>query len=120
MLELFECFHCSIKPTKLHRIKLGDVRWIQQNSSKEVYISMVRSQTFLLCDHRREYLIYIYSAGHKIEEIPEVPLVVSDKVEEYKKTKEAVALLKKVKAWNDIQKVTTRVAILILFVYIFF
>lgn len=46
--------------------------------------------------------------------------MVSDKVEEYKKTKEAVALLKKVKAWNDIQKVTTRVAILILFVYTFF
>ncbi|XP_052100681.1 60S ribosomal protein L4-like isoform X2 [Mytilus californianus] len=47
----------------------------------------------------------VMSKGHKIEEIPEVPLVISDKVEEYKKTKEAVALLKKVKAWNDIQKV---------------
>lgn len=45
------------------------------------------------------------STGHRIEELPEVPLVVSDKIEEYKKTKEAVALLKKVKAWNDIQKV---------------
>ena len=43
--------------------------------------------------------------GHKIEEIPEVPLVVSDKVEEYKKTKEAVSLLKKLKAWQDILKV---------------
>jgi large subunit ribosomal protein L4e len=32
-------------------------------------------------------------------------LVVSDKIEEFKKTKEAVALLKKVKAWNDVQKV---------------
>ncbi|KAK3098796.1 hypothetical protein FSP39_023203 [Pinctada imbricata] len=47
----------------------------------------------------------VMSKGHKIEEIPEVPLVVSDKVQEYKKTKEAVALLKKLKAWNDIQKV---------------
>lgn len=45
--------------------------------------------------------------GHRIEEIPEVPLVVSDKVEEFKKTKEAVALLKRVKAWGDIQKVTS-------------
>jgi len=44
--------------------------------------------------------------GHKIEEIPEVPLIVSDKVEEYKKTKEAVTLLKKLKAWNDILKVS--------------
>merc|ERR1711915_273897 len=33
--------------------------------------------------------------GHRIEEIPEVPLVVDDKVESYKKTKEAVLLLKK-------------------------
>merc|ERR1719446_192058 len=47
----------------------------------------------------------VMSKGHRIEEIPEVPLVVSDKIEEYKKTKEAVQLLKKVKAWNDIQKV---------------
>lgn len=43
--------------------------------------------------------------GHRIEQIPEVPLVVEDKVEGYKKTKEAVLLLKKLKAWNDIKKV---------------
>ncbi|XP_068954346.1 large ribosomal subunit protein uL4 isoform X2 [Petaurus breviceps papuanus] len=44
-------------------------------------------------------------AGHRIEEVPELPLVVEDKVEGYKKTKEAVLLLKKLKAWNDIKKV---------------
>lgn len=43
--------------------------------------------------------------GHRIEEVPELPLVVEDKVEGYKKTKEAVLLLKKLKAWNDIKKV---------------
>lgn len=47
----------------------------------------------------------VMSKGHKIEEIPEVPLVVEDKIEDYKKTKEAVALLKKLKAWQDILKV---------------
>ncbi|CAL8373647.1 unnamed protein product [Arctogadus glacialis] len=47
----------------------------------------------------------VMSKGHRIEEIPEVPLVVDDKVEGYKKTKEAVLLLKKLKAWNDIKKV---------------
>lgn len=31
--------------------------------------------------------------------------MVEDKVEGYKKTKEAVLLLKKLKAWNDIKKV---------------
>ncbi|XP_070828006.1 large ribosomal subunit protein uL4A-like [Chaetodon trifascialis] len=49
----------------------------------------------------------VMSKGHRIEEIPEVPLVVEDKVEGYKKTKEAVLLLKKLKAWNDIKKVIT-------------
>lgn len=44
-------------------------------------------------------------SGHRIEEVPELPLVVEDKVESYKKTKEAVLLLKKLKAWNDIKKV---------------
>lgn len=47
----------------------------------------------------------VMSKGHRIEEVPELPLVVEDKVESYKKTKEAVLLLKKLKAWNDIKKV---------------
>uniref|UniRef100_A0A2K6PG62 Large ribosomal subunit protein uL4 C-terminal domain-containing protein n=1 Tax=Rhinopithecus roxellana TaxID=61622 RepID=A0A2K6PG62_RHIRO len=47
----------------------------------------------------------VMSKGHRIEEVPELPLVVKDKVEGYKKTKEAVLLLKKLKAWNDIKKV---------------
>lgn len=47
----------------------------------------------------------VLAKGHKIEETPEVPLVLSDKVEELKRTKEAVKLLKKLKVWNDIEKV---------------
>ena len=47
----------------------------------------------------------VMSKGHHVEEVPELPLVVEDKVEGYKKTKEAVLLLKKLKAWNDIKKV---------------
>eukprot|EP00069_Balaena_mysticetus_P010751 bmy_20892T0 len=46
----------------------------------------------------------VMSKGHRIEEVPELPLVVEDKVEGYKKTKEAVLLLKELKAWNDIKK----------------
>jgi large subunit ribosomal protein L4e len=45
------------------------------------------------------------SKGHAIEEVPEFPLVVSDKVQELVKTKQAVQFLRKVKAWNDIEKV---------------
>ncbi|KAK2084775.1 60S ribosomal protein L4 [Saguinus oedipus] len=42
----------------------------------------------------------IMSKRHSIEEVPGLPLVVEDKVEGYKKAKEAVLLLKKLKAWN--------------------
>uniref|UniRef100_A0A8C2MM35 Large ribosomal subunit protein uL4 C-terminal domain-containing protein n=1 Tax=Cricetulus griseus TaxID=10029 RepID=A0A8C2MM35_CRIGR len=48
---------------------------------------------------------YAISSALAASEVPELPLVVEDKVEGYKKTKEAVQLLKKLKAWNDIKKV---------------
>lgn len=47
----------------------------------------------------------VMARGHAINEIAEVPLVVSDKVEGMKRTKEAVAFLKDIKAWEDIEKV---------------
>ncbi|XP_023225124.1 60S ribosomal protein L4-B-like [Centruroides sculpturatus] len=47
----------------------------------------------------------VMSKGHKIEEISEVPLVVSDKIQEYTKTKQAVQFLRRMKVWADIQKV---------------
>lgn len=50
-------------------------------------------------------IFYILNAGHLIEEVPEFPLVVADKIQEYTKTKQAVIFLRRIKAWNDIQKV---------------
>jgi len=47
----------------------------------------------------------VMSKGHLINEVPEMPLVVSDKVQEFSKTKEAVALLRRLRAWSDVQKV---------------
>ncbi|XP_077993003.1 large ribosomal subunit protein uL4A-like [Glandiceps talaboti] len=47
----------------------------------------------------------VMSKGHRIEETPEVPLVVADKAQDFKRTKEAVGFLRKFKAWEDIQKV---------------
>merc|ERR1712189_110603 len=47
----------------------------------------------------------VMSKGHKVEEISEVPLVVEDKVESMEKTKEAVQLLRKLRAWSDVEKV---------------
>merc|ERR1719431_1968363 len=43
--------------------------------------------------------------GHQIQGIPEVPLVVADKVQSFAKTKEAVVFLRKNKAWADVAKV---------------
>ncbi|PNF23532.1 60S ribosomal protein L4 [Cryptotermes secundus] len=47
----------------------------------------------------------VMSKGHLIQDIPELPLVVDDKVQEYSKTKQAVVFLRRIKAWADIQKV---------------
>jgi len=47
----------------------------------------------------------VMARGHIIDEIAEVPLVISDKVEGFKKTKEAVTFLKQIKAWGDVEKV---------------
>merc|ERR1712110_762542 len=47
----------------------------------------------------------VMAKGHRIEEIPEVPLVVSDKVQSFTKTKEALILMKRTKAYNDVDQV---------------
>jgi len=47
----------------------------------------------------------VMSRGHRIEQIAEVPLVVADSViDPIKKTKDAVALLKSIKAYEDCEK----------------
>merc|ERR1712228_773824 len=47
----------------------------------------------------------VMAKGHVINGISEVPLVVSDKVQAFQKTKEAVVFLRKNKAWADAAKV---------------
>jgi len=47
----------------------------------------------------------VMARGHKIERVHELPLVVSDKVQNLNKTKEAVKLLKTLKAIDDVLKV---------------
>jgi len=47
----------------------------------------------------------VMAKGHQIQETPECPLVVSDKIQAYNKTKEAVIFLHRIKAWSDIDKV---------------
>lgn len=47
----------------------------------------------------------VMSRGHKIENIPEVPLVVEDSIQKYEKTKEAMAFLKSIAAIDDVTRV---------------
>lgn len=47
----------------------------------------------------------VMARGHAIAEVPELPLVVSDSVEKCQKTKDAVALLKKLGCAADLEKV---------------
>ena len=43
--------------------------------------------------------------GHRIERINEVPLVLSDKIQSLKKTKQATQVLRKCNAYDDVEKV---------------
>jgi len=47
----------------------------------------------------------VMAKGHVIDGIPEVPLVVTDKIQSLTKTKEAVEFLRRNKAWADVAKV---------------
>lgn len=47
----------------------------------------------------------VMSKGHIVDKIPELPLVISDKIQEFTKTKQAVIFLRRIRAWEDIQKV---------------
>merc|ERR1712241_520668 len=47
----------------------------------------------------------VMAKGHRIEETPEVPMVVSDKGQAFAKTKEAMIFMKRNKAHNDVDQV---------------
>ncbi|KAL7018103.1 hypothetical protein ACKWTF_010641 [Chironomus riparius] len=47
----------------------------------------------------------VQARGHVIDGISELPLVVSDKIQEYTKTKQAVLFLRRNKLWGDVLKV---------------
>merc|ERR1712149_124696 len=47
----------------------------------------------------------VMAKGHRVDHISELPLVISDKIQSYTKTKEAHIFLKKSKAYSDIEQV---------------
>ena len=48
----------------------------------------------------------LLARGHRVEQVEEVPCVVEDSIESLTKTKEAVALLQSIKAYDDVLKVS--------------
>merc|ERR1712109_212395 len=47
----------------------------------------------------------VMAKGHRVDHVAELPLVISDKIQSYTKTKEAHIFLKKSKAYSDIEQV---------------
>jgi len=47
----------------------------------------------------------VMARGHRVENVPELPLVVDDSFEEVQKTQAVIELLKKVGAYDDVEKV---------------
>ena len=46
----------------------------------------------------------VMARGHRIETVPEIPLVVGDSAEGVEKTKDAIKVLKQIGAFADVQK----------------
>ena len=53
----------------------------------------------------------VQARGHRVDAVPEFPLVVADNAEKIERTKEAVRFLKDVGAWGDVQKVIDTVKV---------
>ncbi|KAL3108635.1 hypothetical protein niasHT_015557 [Heterodera trifolii] len=47
----------------------------------------------------------VQARGHVIDQLNEIPLVISDKIESFTKTKEAVGFLQRAHLWDDVEKV---------------
>lgn len=47
----------------------------------------------------------VQARGHVVDKVAEIPFVVSDKIESFRKTKEAVKFLRMSHLWSDIEKV---------------
>jgi large subunit ribosomal protein L4e len=47
----------------------------------------------------------VLARGHRTDNVPEMPLVVEDRIESYEKTKEAVEFLQRFGAYADVEKV---------------
>jgi large subunit ribosomal protein L4e len=50
------------------------------------------------------YVPLVMARGHRFSAVPNIPCVVDDKIESIEKTKDAIAFLKRIGAWEDIER----------------
>ena len=78
-------------PTKIWR------RWHRRINIKQRRYAVVSAVA------ATSYPAFVMARGHKINEIPEVPLVVSNGIESVTKTKEAARVLRMLHAYDDVK-----------------
>lgn len=47
----------------------------------------------------------VLARGHKVDNVPELPLVIEDRIESIERTKDAIALLKRFNIYDDVVRV---------------
>ena len=80
-------------------------RWHRRNNLKQKRYAVATALA------ASAILPLVQARGHRVSNVPEFPLVVSDAVEKIERTKEAVRFLKDVGAWADVQKVIDTVKV---------
>jgi large subunit ribosomal protein L4e len=80
-------------------------RWHRRNNLKQKRYAVATALA------ASAILPLVQARGHRVDAVPEFPLVVSDAAEKIERTKEAVRFLKDVGAWGDVQKVVNTVKV---------
>jgi len=80
-------------------------RWHRRNNLKQKRYAVATALA------ATAILPLVQARGHRVNSVPEFPLVVADAAEKIERTKEAVRFLKDVGAWADVQKVIDTVKV---------
>jgi large subunit ribosomal protein L4e len=80
-------------------------RWHRRNNLKQKRYAVATALA------ASAILPLVQARGHRVDNVPEFPLVVADAAEKIERTKEAVRFLKDVGAWGDVQKVVNTIKV---------
>jgi large subunit ribosomal protein L4e len=80
-------------------------RWHRRNNLKQKRYAVATAVA------ASAILPLVQARGHRVDNVPEFPVVVSDAAEKIERTKEAVRFLRDIGAWADVQKVIDTVKV---------